>query len=285
MKLKKIMLILACNVLFAFGAAYFLLPSGMISGGLTGLGMALENGFGIPTDATVWVLSIALFLLGFLLVGKEFALTTLVGSFAYPTFFSLATRISQMTGYLTEDPFLCLALGGVTFGVGIGGILRQGASTGGTDIVAVVLNKKLGLPLSATLYVVDALVLVTQVFFVDSTEKILYGLLFVLLYSLVLDMVLTADKSRLQLQIITPCYEAVNRMILEKFDRGSTLFRTEGGYTRKESYMVQTVISKRELFRLREEVLRLDPSAFLVVNQVSEVNGRGFTLEKIARGE
>ena len=67
MKLKKILLILACNVLFAFGAAYFLLPSGMISGGLTGLGMALENGFGIPTDATVWVLSIALFLLGFLL--------------------------------------------------------------------------------------------------------------------------------------------------------------------------------------------------------------------------
>ena len=127
--------------------------------------------------------------------------------------------------------------------------------------------------------------LVTQVFFVDSAEKALYGLLFVLFYSMVLDMVLTAGKSRIQLQIITPEYEQVNRMILEKFDRGSTLFRTEGGYTRRESYMVQTVIGKRELFRLRQEVLALDPHAFIVVNQVSEVNGRGFTLEKIARGE
>ena len=192
------------------------------------------------------------------------------------------TRVAQRTGLLTDDPFLCMIFAGLIFGVGIGLVLRQGASTGGTDIVAVILNKKFGLPVSGTLYVVDALVLLTQVFFVDSPEQILYGVLFVLCYSVLLDVVLTSGKSRIQLQIISPRYEEINQMILRKFDRGSTLYRTEGGFSRTASYAVQTIIGKRELFRLREEILLIDDKAFIVISQVSEVNGRGFTLEKIA---
>ncbi len=280
--IKRIAIILAANLFFSVGTAYFLVPSGMISGGVTGLALGLDRGFGIPKDITVWVVQIALFLVGLVMVGRDFAATTLIGSFAYPAFFSVTTRIADMTGPVTDDPFLCLIFAGLTFGIGIGVILRQGASTGGTDIVAVVLNKKLGLPLSATLYVVDALVLVTQVFFVDTTEQALYGILFVMFYSIVLDVVLTSGKSCIQLQIISQKYEAVNEMILRKFDRGSTLYRTEGGFTRSESYAVQTIIGKRELFRLREEVLAIDQSAFIIVSQVSEVNGRGFTLGKIA---
>lgn len=281
MNLKKISIILMYNLLFSLGTAYFLVPSGMISGGVTGLALGLDNGFGIPKDLTVWVVQVALFLLGLVMIGRDFALTTLVGSFAYPTFFSVTTRLVDHTGLLTEDPFLCLILAGLTFGVGIGGIMKQGASTGGTDIVAILLNKKLGLSVSATLYVVDGLVLLTQIFFVETTEQALYGLLFVLFYSIVLDVVLTSGKSCIQLQIISSEYEAINRMILEKFDRGSTLYRTEGGFTRTSSYAVQTIIGKRELFRLREEVLAIDEKAFLVVSKVSEVNGRGFTLEKL----
>ena len=283
MNLKKIAVILGANLLFSFGSAYFLVPSGMISGGVTGLGLGLYRGFGIPTDLTVWVGQIALFLLGLWLVGKAFAATTLLGSFAYPALFSLFTRLADRTGPLTDDPFLCLLFAGLTFGIGIGAILRQGASTGGTDILAVILNKKLGFPVSTTLYVVDGLVLLTQILFVERAEQALYGILFVLLYSVVLDVVLTSGKSRIQLQIISREYEAINRMILQTFDRGSTLFRTEGGFSRTETYAVQTVIGKRELFRLREEVLAIDQSAFIVVSQVSEVNGRGFTLEKIAK--
>ena len=279
---KKIAVILLANVMFSVGSAYFLVPSGMISGGVTGLALGLDRGFGIPKDITVWVLQVLLFLLGLWLVGKSFALTTLIGSFAYPFLFSLFTRLADRTGPLTDDPLLCMMFAGLTFGIGIGIILRNGASTGGTDIVAVILNKKLGFPVSTTLYVVDALVLVTQVFFVDSAEQVLYGLLFVLFYSVLVDVVLTSGKSRIQLQIISPKYEEINHMILRTFDRGSTLYRTEGGFSRKASYAVQTIIGKRELFRLREAVLGIDNGAFIVISQVSEVNGRGFTLEKIA---
>lgn len=282
MNVKKLAILLLANLMYSFAVAYFLVPSGMVSGGITGLAIGLSNGFGISKDLTIWVLQIALFLAGYLVVGKQFALTTLVGSFAYPVLFSVMTRVAQRTGLLTEDPFLCMIFAGLIFGVGIGLVLRQGASTGGTDIIAVILNKKFGLPISATLYVTDALVLLTQIFFVRSAEQVLYGILFVLCYSVLLDVVLTSGKSRIQLQIISPQYEAINHMILRKFDRGSTLFRTEGGFTRTASYAVQTVIGKRELFRLREEVLAIDDNAFIVVSQVSEVNGRGFTLEKIS---
>ena len=282
MNVKKIAIIVAANLMFSFGAAYFLVPSGMISGGVTGLAIGLDNGFGIPKDVTVWVVQVALFLAGLLVVGKQFALTMLVGSFVYPALFSVMYRLSAHTGALTDDAFLCMIFAGLTFGIGIGLILRQGASTGGTDIIAVILNKKLGLSVSGTLYMVDALVLVTQLFFVQSAEQVLYGILFVLCYSVLVDVVLTSGKSRIQLQIISPRYEEINRMILQKFDRGSTLYRTEGGFTRTASYAVQTIIGKRELFRLREEVLTIDSKAFIVISQVSEVNGRGFTLEKIA---
>lgn len=280
--MRKIAIILAANLLFSFGSAYFLIPSGMVSGGVTGLAIGLDNGFGIPKDLTVWIMQVALFLLGLWVVGRQFALTTLIGSFVYPALFSVFTRIADRTGPLTDDPFLCMIFAGLTFGIGIGLVLRQGASTGGTDIAAVILNKKFGLPVSGTLYVVDALVLLTQIFFVDSPEQILYGILFVLCYSVLVDVVLTSGKSRIQLQIISSRYEEINHMILRKFDRGSTLYRTEGGFSRKESYAVQTIIGKRELFRLREEVLLIDDKAFIVISQVSEVNGRGFTLEKIA---
>ena len=280
--MKKIAILLTANVMYSFAVAYFLVLSGMVSGGITGLAIGLSNGFGISKELTVWVLQLTLFAAGLFIVGKQFALTTLVSSFAYPLLFSVMTRVAQRTGLFTEDPFLCMIFAGLIFGVGIGLVLRQGASTGGTDIVAVILNKKFGLPISGTLYVVDALVLVTQIFFVDSPEQILYGILFVLCYSVLLDVVLTSGKSRIQLQIISPKYEEINHMILRKFDRGSTLYRTEGGFSRKESYAVQTIIGKRELFRLREEILLIDDKAFIVISQVSEVNGRGFTLEKIA---
>ena len=141
MNARKIAVILSANLLYAFGSAYFLLPSGMVSGGITGLAIGLNNGFGIPRDLTVWVLQVALFLAGWLIVGRQFALTTLVSSFAYPALFSVMIRVAERTGPLTGDPFLCMIFAGLLFGVGIGMVLRQGASTGGTDIIAVILNK------------------------------------------------------------------------------------------------------------------------------------------------
>jgi uncharacterized membrane-anchored protein YitT (DUF2179 family) len=260
----------------------FRFPNNFTFGGVTGIAMVLQSYLPFTTATINFVISNALLVIGFVVLGKGFGAKTAYVSILYTFLLSALEVIHPITAPLTDQPLLELC-----YGIGIPGFASAllfyiGASTGGTDIIAVILNKKFGLSVSTVLYTVDALVLVTQIFFVESAEQVLYGILFVLTYSVLLDVVLTSGKSRIQLQIISSKYEEINRMILMKFDRGSTLYRTEGGFSRVASYAVQTIIGKRELFRMREEVLNIDSSAFIVISQVSEVNGRGFTLEKIA---
>ena len=113
-------------------------------------------------------------------------------------------------------------------------------------------------------------------------ERILYGILLVLIYSTLVDKVLLMGKTQMQVKIISDHYEEINKVIQEKLDRGSTFFKTESGYLRKDSFAIITVVSSRELPKLNELVLEIDKQAFIVINQVNEVMGRGFTLHKQA---
>ena len=128
MSLKKLAIMLMANLMFAFGSAYFLVPSGMISGGVTGLALGLDRGFGIPKDITVWVLQVALFLLGLWLVGKTFAATTLIGSFAYPLLFSSFFGVTR--AYL-----IALKLSARTLSPLIPNAIRRSGSTSWKDII------------------------------------------------------------------------------------------------------------------------------------------------------
>ena len=218
---------------------------------------------------------------GFLFLGKEFALTTLISSVAYPLFFSLLTRVSQSYLPLTDDVVLNTVYAGLSFGVGVGLVLRCGASTGGSDVITMILNRKFGLPISPVSYVMEALCLLSQVPFANA-EKILYGMIFVLLYSITLEKTLLFGTGKVQISIYSKDHEEINRMIINTMQRGSTLFKVKGGYSGEETWVVETVVPKRSLFALREKILAIDSKAFVVVNPISEVNGRGFTLRKDA---
>ena len=277
MALKRTACILFGNLVLALGAAYFLIPSGMVSGATPGLALALNSLFSIPTTVALWALNIAFFLAGAIVMGRFFALTTLLGSFAYPMFFTFANKLASYTGPLTQDPFLCMVFAGLLFGVSIAFILRQGSSTGGTDIPALILQQKFGIPVSITLTVFDILAIAAQAYHAERSQ-VLYGLLFLLLYTVVLNQMLTQGRSRVQIQIISPAYDAINQLIQSRFHRGCTLYRIQGGFTRNDSYSIITIVDRRVLFRLREEILSIDPHAFIVVTRVSEVNGRGFSI-------
>lgn len=270
-------MILLGNLCFACAIAYFVLPAGILSGGCTGIAMVLNQLFGISIPYCVLFLNALLFLIGFLVMGKAFALNTLISSFAYPIFLNLTEWLSTVTGFPTEDPFLCMMFAGLIFGTGVGLILREDASTGGTDIVALLCSHHFGWSVSRILSILDAFILALQMFHSDA-KRILYSLLFVLIYSIVLEQILMQGKSCIQIQIISTYYEQINQMIIAQMDSGSTLFQIEGGYTRNGSYAIQAVVSKRMLYRLRKAVLKIDPCAFIVIGQVSEVNGRGFTM-------
>lgn len=274
----KLLLVLAGNTLYALGVALFLLPAGLITGGTTGLGLVAEHFFHVPLTAFVAVFNLAMFLVGLLVLGKVFALTTIISSFYYPFILEVIQRtVGEIR--LTEDPLLATVLAGLMIGAGIGMVIRAGASTGGMDIPPLVLQKKLNIPVSLSLYVFDCGILLLQALF-SNVEQVLYGLVLVLLYTLTLNKALMLGTGQMQLKVISSHYEEISREIQQKMDRGVTLFTSAGGYAGREGSTVLTVVDRRELPKVTELVSQVDPDAFMVVSQVNEVRGRGFTLPK-----
>ena len=152
------------------------------------------------------------------------------------------------------------------------------------DIPPLVLNKKFGLPVSVMLYVFDFTILIFQMVFTNK-EEIIYGILLVLIYTVMLDKVLLMGSTRTQVKIISGEYEKLNRLIQEKLDRGTTLVYTQTGYLKKEQPMILTVVSNRELMRLNQIVQETDPQAFMIIGNVNEVRGRGFSTQKVYKNE
>ena len=274
----KLLLVLAGNTLYALGVALFVLPTGLITGGTTGLGLVAQNYLRIPLPAFVAVFNVAMFLLGLAVLGKVFALTTVISSFYYPFILAVFQGAIGDT-HLTDDPLLATILAGVMIGAGMGIVIRAGASTGGMDIPPLVLQKKLKIPVSLSLYAFDCCVLLLQAQF-SNVEQVLYGLVLVLLYTLTLNKALMLGTGQMQLKVVSKQYQAISQAIQKQMDRGTTLFHSQGGYDGKEGSTVLTVVDRRELSKLTELVTSIDPNAFMVVSQVNEVRGRGFTLPK-----
>lgn len=274
------MWVLIGNTIYSCGIAAFVLPNDLITGGTTGIALILEHYFGLPIGLSVAIFNIVMFILAILILGKSFALTALISTFYFPWILSQFQKV-QFIQNMTDDFLLGSIFAGLMLGFGVGLVIRAGASTGGMDIPPLILNKKFGLPVSIGLYVFDFTILIIQMSFRDK-ERILYGILLVLIYSTLVDKVLLMGKTQMQVKIISDHYEEINKVIQEKLDRGSTFFKTESGYLRKDSFAIMTVVSSRELPKLNELVLEIDKQAFIVINQVNEVMGRGFTLHKQA---
>lgn len=277
-KLYPLLLILLGNTMYCLGIVFFVLPTGLITGGTTGLGLFFFHFLKVPLELFIPVFNIVMFLAGAFILGRSFALTTILSTFYYPVIFQVLQTLSNGVS-LTADPMLATVCAGLLVGAGIGLVIHAGASTGGMDIPPLILNRLWGLPVSIGLYAFDFLILVLQMFF-SNTEQVLYGIVMVLIYTITLDRMLLVGKGRVQVTIVSPHYEKINRAIQDVLDRGATLFEVEGGHTRTESYAVLTVLSKRELVGLKNLVAEIDPDAFLIVGQVNEVRGRGFTMDK-----
>lgn len=277
--LKRLFFVILGNTIYAAGIAAFVLPTGLITGGTTGLGLIVNHYFQIPIELFAAVFNITMFILAIVVLGKSFALTSLISTFYFPVILGVFQKV-EVLRHLTDDLMLCTIFSGLCIGIGIGMVIKVGASTGGMDIPPLIFNKKVGLPVSVGLYVFDFSILIGQMFFRD-TEKSLYGILLVIIYTVLVDKVLLMGKNQMQVKIISDEYKKINTMIHQKLDRGTTLYKTETGYLHKDGFAIFTVVSNRELPKLNEMVLEIDNKAFMVINQVNEVKGRGFTLGKI----
>ncbi len=277
-QLKSIFWILVGNTMYALAITIFILPNGLITGGTTGLALFFYHQFGVPIQGFVTVFNVAMFVLGAAVLGKKFALTTVISTFYYPFILSVFQSLTAL-GKVTEDNLLAVIFSGLLIGAGIGVVIRAGASTGGMDIPPLVLNKKMGLPVSMTMNGMDTAILLLQIVFTDK-EMVLYGILLVLAYTSVLNRVLLLGQAKMQVKIVTERYEEINQAIARDLDRGVTLFRSRTGHLKRDGYVVMSVVNNRELVQLNQLIQKIDPQAFIVIHQVNEVRGRGFTLKK-----
>lgn len=276
--LRDITIVLFGNLLYACGIALFVLPGGLITGGTTGIALFVNHVTNIPISTFVFLFNTIMFLLGLFILGKKFAATTAISTFCYPLWLGF---IQNLIGnyIITDDPVLCMIFGGFLIGASLGLVIRSGASTGGMDIPPLVLNKLFHIPISAMLYVFDLLILLLQAFHC-SGEEILYGILLVLVYTIVLENFLMMGTSKVEVKVVSQKSDEIRKAILTQIDRGVTLLEGRTGYLQQDTEVLFSVVSTRELSRTRRLIHNIDSSAFLVISRVTEVRGRGFTEDK-----
>ena len=270
--------ILFGNALYSLAVALFLEPAGLITGGATGIALAIGRLTGLPISGLLLFINLAMLVWGWAVLGRAFALNTLASSVLSPAFLGLFEGL--LAGrVLTEDIFLCTVFSGLGIGVALGLVIRSGASTGGLDIPPLVLNKWFKLPVSATMLTFDIAVLLMQAVF-SPVQQVLYGVVMVLIHTIVMDKMLMLGASRTEVKIVSSQSDAICAAILAQLDRGVTILHGEGGYTREPSAVLLSIVSNRELPRLEKLAHSIDPTCFLIVSHVTEVSGRGFSMDK-----
>lgn len=277
-KLLRIGTIILGNVFVAFAVSTLVLENQLISGGVTGLGIVTNHYTGINISLIVGIINVLLFLLGLFFIGKKFALSTLISTFAFPVLLEFFNTNATFHNYC-QDTLLAVVLAGCLVGIGVGLMIRSDASSGGMDIIAIILNRKLGIPVFIMVNVFDFIILCMQATFSNPT-KILYSIVLVFVTSFMLNKTLTKGSKMVQLVVISDCHEMIKKMIIEEADAGVTSLYSQKGFNETDTKTLLTIIPPVKLTKIKEQIKLIDPVAFMVVATVDEVSGRGYTLER-----
>ena len=260
----------------AFGL--IVLPQGLAAGGITGLSVLLSRVMPLPVSAIVFVLNAGLFLLGWACVGRDFAFKTLLVSLLFPVLLELFQRLDILTE-LSADPLISSLLAGGMLGFGTGLVLLGNGSCGGFDILGVVLNKKLGVPVSLVMFLCDGAVLIAQALSAGILNTV-YGVLVILVSSFTVNRVLTNGKEEGQMLIFSQKYEEIRRALLDDQDVGLTFLNGETGYMRRPIKVIVTVMPHSKIENVKKAVYGIDPTAFLLLNSTRYVGGKGYTISR-----
>ena len=271
-------LVLLGNILYTLSVKLFLLPADLISCGTTGIALVVNHYLHIPMTLFIFLFNAAMMMVGWAVLGRKFAMTTILSSVLYPLLLELLNRTLGDV-VITENILLNTLFAGLGLGVSIGIVMRGGASTGGMDIPPLILKKFFGIPVSASLWVFDFCILLAQMFF-HKPEDLLYGILLILAISVALNKVMLLGTSRTEVKIVSREAEKIREAILSRVDRGVTMLHGQSGYKHEELDVILSVVSNHELPKIEALARDIDPSCFVVISRVTEVWGRGFTYGK-----
>ena len=277
-KLLSLLLVLLGNTLYTLTVKLFLLPSNVISCGTTGIALVVSHLSGIPMSTFILVFNIVMLGLGWWILGRQFALTTVFSSLYYPIALEVLNRTLGDI-QITQDPLLNVLFAGLGLGLSLGMVIRGGASTGGMDIPPLILKKLFHIPVSGSLWAFDFCIMLAQMFY-HPAEDLLYGILLLLTISLALNKILVLGTSRTEVKIVSNHAYRIRDAILSQVDRGVTMLHGEGGYLHTDTEVILSVVSNHEMPKIERLARDIDPNCFMIVSRVTEVWGRGFSYGK-----
>lgn len=268
-----LVIIIGCFI-SSLGVNLFLSNAQLLSGGVTGVGLIFQYLFDIPSGITVFILNIPLFFVSYKFLSKRFTIYTAIGMVSFSTALMLTKPLS--TFVRVDDTLLYCIYGGLLSGIGYGLVFFRNGSIGGTDIITMVIRKKYSnLDIGKVGFGFN-LIIVTIAAFIFGLPRALYTLISMFITSTVLDKVLNGFTSKKLLLVLTEKEDDIINYVIKDMHRGITTLMAEGGYTHSKKKLLYVAVTTSQMIGLKTKILRIDPSAFITIIDVSEVKGKGF---------
>ncbi|MCY1636041.1 YitT family protein [Marinifilum sp. D737] len=275
-ELKSYAIITLGLCVYSFGWTAFLIPSEIVAGGAGGIGTLIyyASGETIPVGYSYLVINVFLILIALRVLGSKFGIKTIFGIVVGSLLLTLQQRVFSEP--LVDDKFMATIIGGILGGAGIGITFTQGGSTGGTDIIAMMVNKYYNISPGRIILYLDIFIIASSYFLFKDISTIVYGYVVMGVAAYTIDMMISGSKQSAQLFIISKNYEEVAAKLSEETGRGLSMVHTTGWYTREETKMLMLVIRKHETQNVFKVIKEVDPQAFISMGSVMGVYGLGF---------
>lgn len=271
-KIKRYTQFIFGCLLVALAFNLFYSPNNIVAGGVSGLSIVLNHFFKFNQSYVILIANIFLLILSYIFLGKDKTKLSILGSILFPFFVNLTSFLSKYVSFNQSEMLLVAIFGGLLQGVGAGLIFKAGFSTGGTDILNMIISKKLKIGMGQAMIFTDGTIVLLG-FFAFGFNKLMYALIVLYLVTWAMDRVLLGISDAKAFYIITKKDKEVKEYILKEMKHGVTKFEATGGYKDKDQNVLMSVIPTKEYYRFKEGIHLIDPDAFFVVTDAYQVFG------------
>lgn len=275
---KNILMNLLGSILLAFGVYAFIAPFGLIVGGATGISLILHRLFGIPISIISLCINVGVLPLALIFKEKKLFFGSILSSLAYPVAMGVFERFPKLQT-IADNTMLAAICGGIVCGCAIGLVMKSGGSTGGVDIPILLLHKKIKMPVGKMVNICDTCIMLGQVP-IFGLNAIIYGLIYTYIMTHSLSTMLTMGEDCIRVTIISEKYEELRRVMIEN-DFGMTVVFAQSGYTYTDILKLESIMRESHLRKAKKLIDQVDPEAFVTIEKVRSVHGRGYTMERI----
>ena len=276
-RLKRYLFLTIGAFLLAFAFNVFFSPNNLVTGGVSGISIIVNNLFGIPTHIFITISYILLLVLSFIILGKESTKYSIIGSILYPLFVYLTKDIAALIQFDVNNMLLIAVFGATISGIGSGITFKYGFSTGGSDIICQIISKYFKVSIGTSMKIINSIIIISSGFFIGGTtyqwEIVLYAIIAIYISTLLTDKVLLGISDSKAFYIITEHETSIKKFLIQELGRGVTVIEGRGGYTGDVKKIIMCAIPTKKYFLAKEGILAIDKNAIILINDVYQSSG------------